>query len=363
MDDTSRPRDPSVKDTLFQQGYDFNFFQAVRVLERLFPDRKSVGRDALPSEEVVRFKGNPSLAFAISDIQEVKVAEEGDPVKMTVNFLGLAGRQGALPLHYTEFLLNRRYKNRDTSAAAFFDLFLHRLTSLFYRAWEKHSLAAQYEREQVRGAADESGVTQFLFDLIGLGTEGLRSHARDIEDRVLVFYSGLIAQRPHSVVALEGMLADFFQVPIRVEQFRGKWFPLAPEEFSDMREDCMQNYLGEGAVLGDAVWHPQARIRLHVGPLTRVQFDAFLPAGSAFAKLLALTRFFLDWSVDFDVQLSLLAAQVPEWKLADDGPEASLLGLTSWLRTSVFHEDAKDVVLSGVPGKEVRAMLASKVKP
>ena len=40
-----------------------SFFQAVRLLERLLPDRAPVGGDAPPSREVVRFLTKLSLAF------------------------------------------------------------------------------------------------------------------------------------------------------------------------------------------------------------------------------------------------------------------------------------------------------------
>jgi type VI secretion system protein ImpH len=265
-------------------------------------------------------------------------------------------------LHYTEWLIRRRYEYRDTTAAAFLDLFLHRLVSLFYRAWEKHSLPVQYENAQFRGkSASELGLMDCLFDLVGAGTPGLREQLSEIEEQALIYYGGLIAQQPHSTIALESLLADFFQVPVSVEQFRGKWLPLDANEFSDMRGDEAQNTLGEGASLGDAVWHPQARIRVHIGPVTQTRFRALLPSESAWTRLVKLTRFFLDWRVDFDVQLSLLAEEVPEWRLSDEGPAASVLGLTTWLKTGKFDNDADDVILSGVPGKEAEAVRLARL--
>ena len=41
-----RRTDPSLEDALFDRGYEFDFFQAVRLLGRLFPNRKAVGGDA-----------------------------------------------------------------------------------------------------------------------------------------------------------------------------------------------------------------------------------------------------------------------------------------------------------------------------
>ena len=44
---------PPLVETLFEEPYRFDFFQAVRLLDRLDPDRVPVGRDGPPRREVV----------------------------------------------------------------------------------------------------------------------------------------------------------------------------------------------------------------------------------------------------------------------------------------------------------------------
>src|SRR5712671_6660965 len=75
---------------LREEPYAIRFFQAVRLLERLFPDRKPVGKFVNPAEEVVHFGANPSLVFPASEIQSLSW-DENKPCQMTVNFLGLQG--------------------------------------------------------------------------------------------------------------------------------------------------------------------------------------------------------------------------------------------------------------------------------
>ena len=57
-----------VREALFREPYSFDFFQAVRLLGLLQPDRSPVGRYAQPHDEVVRFGANPTLNFPASAI-------------------------------------------------------------------------------------------------------------------------------------------------------------------------------------------------------------------------------------------------------------------------------------------------------
>src|SRR5262245_47148317 len=199
-----RRTDPSVEEELLEEGYRFDFFEAVRVLERLYPHRQAVGHEALPSDEVVRFHTRLSLAFPPSMIHEVTEPDGGtQPLDMTVAFMGLTGPLGVLPRHYTGLLLER-VRRKDHTLRDFFDLFNHRLISLFYRAWEKYRFPIAYERAVAnRAPYDDFSLT--LFDLISMGTKGLRGKL-EVGDEALLFYAGLLAQHPHSASALTGLL-------------------------------------------------------------------------------------------------------------------------------------------------------------
>ena len=62
------------------------------------------------------------------------------------------------------------------------------------------------------------------------------------------------------------------------------------------------------AVIGDAVYDPHARVRLRLGPLSRRQFDDFLPGGRFHAGGCArLARLYADDQVGVEAQLVLRA--------------------------------------------------------
>lgn len=107
-----RPSDPdvsvsTVEKELRDEPYVFEFFQAVRLLERLFPGKSPVGRFNPPGSEVVRFAANSTLAFPASEVQALAWPAENAPGKMKVNFMGLTGPEGVMPLYYTSLLAER----------------------------------------------------------------------------------------------------------------------------------------------------------------------------------------------------------------------------------------------------------------
>src|SRR5262249_34475701 len=130
------PRSAAAR--LFAEPFAFDFFQAMRVLERLFPDRAPVGRSGPLAREVARLHAHLSLSFPPSAIYDLALPENPNQMPaMTVTFLGLTGPSGVLPRHYTELLLRleREAKGPEKRALRdWLDLFNHRLLSLFYRA-------------------------------------------------------------------------------------------------------------------------------------------------------------------------------------------------------------------------------------
>ena len=178
--------------------------------------------------------------------------------------MGLTGPSGVLPVRYTELLIDRaRY--RDTAMWSFLDIYTHRAVSLFYRAWEKYRFPVQYER-------GNDAFTEYLFDFVGLGTNGLKNR-QAVEDETLLPYAGLLAQKPHSSVSLEQMIADYFEIDAQVEQFFGQWIELDDESIT--RIGTANSKLGYTAIAGTRIWDQQSKFRLRLGALPFQKFQAF----------------------------------------------------------------------------------------
>ena len=336
----SGTQDPDVErwpiaELMEERPWEFEFFQLVRLLARMHPERKVVGRFNNVSEEVARFGAAAEVSFPASEIQSSDFSQT--PPLFRVNFMGLTGPQGALPLAYSDLVLDR-LRARDATMRDFFDIFNHRIISLFVQAFEKYRFAIPYERgERDRFSKD-------VLALIGLGSPGLQNR-QEVDDDSLLFYSGLLSMHARSAEGLRQMLMDYFGVPVEIEQFVGAWYPVEGESQCALGEEAgYSDQLGFGAVVGDEIWDQQSRIRIKLGPLTLKQYIGFLPGGEAWRKLRALTAFYVGDEFDLETQLFLKREEVPACELTppDEGPQ---LGWTSWIKSAQFQRDPGETIL------------------
>jgi len=324
-----------IAEDLDREPWMFQFFQAVRLLMRMAPHRQVIGRFTNPEDEVVHFGSYAPVAFPASEIQELKRFKAG-PAFMRVNFMGLTGPSGVLPLTYSELVIDR-LRERDPAMRDFFDVFNHRMVSLFYQAFEKYRFTIPYER----GELDQ--FSHHLLALLGLATPGLQDR-QDVPDDSLLFYCGLLSLHPHSATALRQVLMDYFDVPVEIEQFVGAWYPVEEDSQCSLSEEMdYSEQLGFGAVVGDEIWDQQSRVRIQLGPLTLDRYMEFLPGGEAYRHIRALTQFYAGREYDVEIQLILKRAEVPVCELKDvPGPQ---LGWTSWVKSKEFTRSPGDTIL------------------
>jgi type VI secretion system protein ImpH len=343
-----RRADRPVAERLFTEGWRFDFFQAVRLLERHVrrvsvgeridaeeePAHCSVGERSEPEKEAVRFRSRVSFDFPASDVDRIEPPpRKGEPAVMTVNFMGLAGALGPLPHPFTELLLERRWQ-KDEAFGDFLDLFNHRLISLLYRARRQVRPYFAFERP------GEGPFAEPLFAFLGLGLPQLRERG-GFPDRALLPFAGLLVNRPRAASGLVALLGAYFAVPVAVRQLVGRWLEIEPDQRTAL--GLRNHALGRDASLGSRVWDQQGKIEVRLGPLTLSQFLDFLPTGRAFRALVGLVRYYVDEGIDFDVRLTLQSNQVPPCRLGW-GPR---LGWSAWLKTGDFTADDSQVVLRG----------------
>lgn len=325
----------TLSDLLDEKPYRFQFFQAIRLLERFHEDRTALGGYGSPGGEVARLCVNPSTSFPASEIQEMQQPETG-PRRMIVNFLGLTGPVGVLPTSYTELLVDR-LRAKDTTLRDFLDLFHHRILSLFYMAWRKNRAPVMFEK------AEKDQFSARLMSLVGLGTRGMRNR-QEIPDAAFLFYAGLLMMQTRPAAALESILRDYFGAGVEVGQFVGGWYPVARGAQCKLGEEGYSSRLGRGAVVGDEIWDRQSRIRVKIGPLSRAHYEDFLPGGVSHRRLRAWIALFAGLECDVEVQLVLRREQVPACSLSGGAETGPRLGWTTWVNNKPMDRHPDDAV-------------------
>ena len=318
-----------LKKRLFAEYYNFEFFQAVRLLEAFLPDKKRLGQTMEPQSEVVRFSVKPGLSFPPSDISRMQPGGQDGPAKMEVAFMGLVGPSGVLPRWYTELVV-RRIWHKDFSLAAFLDLFHHRLVSMFYLAWKKNRFDANY----IPDARDRH--SRYLLSLAGLGTPGLVDHI-GLPAESLVFYSGLLSRGPASVSAIETTVNYFAGNDVHIEQFVEQVLTIDPEDRTRLGSANVR--LGIDTLCGTQMVDCRNRFRIRLGPLEFDAYRRFLPTGELLGLISNLVRTMVGMEFEFDFTVALKKEAVPVCRLGAEAPNAPLLGWTTWARSPDFHPE------------------------
>jgi type VI secretion system protein ImpH len=342
-----------LKQRLMDRGWEFDFFQAVWLLERCRADRKPVGYRGPVHEEFVRFRPHVSLGFPPSDVRRIvhRPGQGVDPYyQVDVTFMGLYGVSTPLPLHYAIDVLRsvEPYAPADTAeddkedrhrgadaygdtapAREFLDIVHHRLVSLFYRSWTK------YRYDVLFGLPGQDAITEYLQHLIGhspkyteklLGVSPLR----------MIRYAGVLTQHPRSGTTLEGLLQDYWtDLPVMVQQFVGRWVPVPDADKNSI--GLGNSRLGMDVIVGDQVYDLCGSFNIQVGPLDWQTYTTFLPDGERHAQTRSLVKLYCADPLSFTIEVKLLPGEVPLMRLSGDD-SAGRLGFTSWARTGDLGE-------------------------
>ncbi|CAN5316375.1 type VI secretion system baseplate subunit TssG [soil metagenome] len=308
---------------LADKPWNFGFYAVMRKLETLHPQQPRFGEAAKPADESIRLAQPPAMDFAPAELSRLSFDPKGGAPKLDVRFFGLFGPQGPLPLHLTEYA-RERLLERDASFASFANMFHHRLLLLFYRAWAQAQPTVQLDRP------DSDRFAAFTGSLIGFGAPQTQARG-GAPDHLRLHFAGRFASQVRNAEGLQAILGRYFKVPVRLHQFIGQWLQLPASERSRLqRWPTPGQQLGVGLVLGSRVWDAQHKFRIAIGPLPLATFESFLARNSKLAELNAIVADYLNHMLDWDLDLSLHAAEVPTLRLG--GRER--LGRTSWLQAA-----------------------------
>lgn len=350
MSTPQRRNSAGLIDQLLADPHRFEFFQAVRLLERSLGHKLPSGADLVPGR--LRFRNSLSLSFPAGEIESLdvyrRVAPEGvsdnpqdiERIEITPAFMGLLGLSGALPYVYTEQLAQRELYHKDFAARAFLDLFSNRAVALFYAAWKKSRLHLQYETDR------KNRFAPMVLALAGVGQTALHDRllpeGGGVNDESLAFFAGALQQRALSAQQLQRLLSRYLRVPVRIEQFCGRWYALPRGARTSL--GLGNGVLGRNALSGERVWQRDLRARVILGPLTHQLFQRFLPGAPGSTALRELLTLLSGVSLEYEVNLSLKAEAVKSSALdSNRSPFAGRLGWDTYVQTRPQAVDRCDV--------------------
>jgi len=316
---------------LAETPWEFDLFQAMRLIEASSPERSRIGEARRPLDEPVRFGQEAYLAFAPAAIAAFEPGSDVRPPRLVQRVFGLFGPNGALPLHLTDWARDRSRNYGDSAFVRFIDVFHHRMLELFYRAWAQARPAVSMDRPR----HDFFG--RRLAAVCGLGAASLRD--RDaVPDSVKLAHSGVFGRQVRNAECLQMVLSNYFRVPVRIEQFVGQWLPVAAAQRTriGLREGFTK--LGADAVIGERTWHAQSRFRVVIGPLGFRDYERFLPRGRSSRPLHDLIRLYVGLEQSWEIKLVLRKDEVPLAWLGN----SVWIGWSSWLGARLTDKDAAD---------------------
>jgi type VI secretion system protein ImpH len=319
---------------LEESPYKHDFFMVLRRLESIYGDKPRLGEGARPIDEPVRVGQEPSMAFAPSAIASFEAGDKDRPHVLSGFFFGLFGPNGPLPLHLTEFARDRERNENDPTFRKFADIFHHRLMLLFYRAWANSQPTVSLDRPTTRR------IDSYVGSVFGIGAPELRG--RDsVPDEAKLHMAGRLALQTKSAEGLLAILQEFFDLPFQITEYVGEWLRLSGKDWLRLGAVGSAGTLGKDAVIGSAVWNCQHKFRVVCGPLRLNDFMRLLPGQDSLLRLRDSIRGYIGFGVDWDLNLVLDSADVPQLRLGESGA----LGWTAWLGERQSSEDADDIII------------------
>ena len=323
MASPQRKPDAALKQRLVEGGTRFSFFPAAYLLHRLSPNAVAVGELGPVGQEAIRFRHDHRLIFHPGDVSKIEITDPSRPVQLTATFLGLTGTASPLSSAMLEEVLQAE-SNDEPALRAFYDLFHHRLTSLYYRAWKKYRFAAGFRID-----GDDS-YTRRALSFIGVDTQGaIADSGLNRFDQLAL--APLLSLRVRSGRSLELVLRYALRriVPdarIWVEPFVVRRVEIEGEQRVQL--GVRSTTLNEDMTIGGSVLDQSGRFRVHISPVTHEAYESLMPGGQHYPLVRNLIAHFSRGHLEAELEVEI-AGSSSGFRLAS--ARSSTLGVTTQL--------------------------------
>ncbi|GAA0317335.1 type VI secretion system baseplate subunit TssG [Psychrobacter aestuarii] len=275
--------------SLLAEPQRYELVQAYRLIQQ------AVNRSEQPI--TVNFRASLSLAFPLAEIESMTLQPQESwdnhqpSLDICPSVIGLTGPLSAMPALYTDYLASRVQHGKDKAAAAFMDLFNHRLTQLYVDASWFYHLPLQYEM----GTQND----KYLLSLRSLARQPKKISTTDS----LIAYAGTIAPGRLTAAQLAHALSRFLNIKVTVEQFVAEWFDLPSEEQTALGTQYAS--LGVSTFCGSRVVQYDSKIRLICHRLNEEEYLRLLPSGDMCRVIVDFVRKWCGITLAIEMTLEL----------------------------------------------------------
>jgi len=323
--DLTRSPDAQV---LPQPAVRFGLFQAIRLLEALFPDAPRLGHRGPADQERIRLRPSTSFAFPASDVADIRWVPGNlttpDRAQLTTNFFGLFGASSPIPLTYAQEVLWS--EEDEPHVRDFIDLFHHRILSLLYRSW----FVNRYEFAYEEGARDR--LSRALLAMVGADSRG-SSQKEAVDPETVLRYLGLLLLPSRPGSGLETLLSEELETTVTVEEFVPRWVEIPREHCYQMRgQPSSGGLLGRDIHVGTRMRDYSGCIKLKVGPVSYARASGFRPGGKDYARVRSLIRLYVRQPLDTILECTVPSSHMPSLPLGGIAP--GRLGHASYIGKS-----------------------------
>lgn len=305
----------------------------LREIERLVGSGYRWGESKSPEDDPIRITQNLSLAFEGREIAAIHSGVSGQPPRLLQNVVSFAGPSGPMPLHFAELVRERAFLQGDPVLSRFLDMLLHRVLSLYYRAWALNRIEVSADHP-----IEDDGVLKAILAMTGLSWEHLQNRGT-IDPRSVAVRLGELSRSTRGPDELEKQLCHYFEVPVKVEPFVSSVTPISKSGRWRLGRYSMDSTmrLGAGLPIGKTTISLSNRFRVVIGPLELEDYVRFLPEGKSRARLEDWILLYVGKGIDWDLQLLMKSKSATGWCLGRRGE----LRRDSWIGSARPEVSAK----------------------
>ncbi len=277
-----------------------DFFEFVRRIESV-EGRHEVGRSTERAHEPMRFGQMPHLNYAESAIAEI--VDRALP-GVFVNFFGLWGPNGPMPLELTGYVYRRMHNHGDNAPRRFADIVNHRFLGLYYRAWKAVEQAALFDKPGGGLVAKVSSA------LAGEPCRGTHLSSYDAAR-----WSGLFGVASKSRDGLTTLLRSALKLPVVIRDGLESEGKIPSESRCRLGRSGVAE-LGVSTQLGSRFRTRTRQFSIEIRSLTYRQALELFPGLPGYRRICELVQCYLDRPLDWELCLVVKTDTVPATSLS-----------------------------------------------